>query len=295
MPNIIKLTESQLSTIINTIINEEAATPQIYTIQDVTLSGFFKKVKEQTKGQRIIPSSIQITITDKGTSVFKFQVSQNEKPVTILIPFSEEYDEGKCPSCDAVKSKNPKAKLLKAGKFGKKRVYHVYAIPFKRPDATTYSRGLVNMLQSQKAESFRSQVYDDRCPDAPTSKPCGGTLTIGYGTLVRNHPELKKYQKGTKYHLSKAMAAKYLIAHIDKNVLPLIKKQINVGLNQNQFDALTSFLYNVGNIGDNLKKAINSEDPTAIKKHWMSYVYDGGKFMRGLQKRRQDEVNLFFS
>lgn len=299
MPNLIKLTESQLKNIIQHILNEETTasikTPQTLTIQDPTLIGFYKKVKTQTKGKKIVLSSIQITISDKGNSVMKFEIADNAKPVMLLVPFSEESDNGKCPSCDTVKAKNPKAKLIKNGKFGKNRIFHVYALPVGKEAAKTYSRRAVQILQSQKTEDFKSQVYDDHCPNAPTSKPCGGALTIGYGTLVRNHPELIKYQKGTKFHLSKAMAAKYLMSHINKKVLPEIKKDITVPLSQNEFDALTIFLYNVGSLGDGLKNAINSEDPKAIKNYWMQYVYDNGKFMRGLQNRRIEEINLFFS
>jgi lysozyme len=228
-----------------------------------------------------------------GKSILKFETAENEKPVILLIPFSEEIDNGKCPSCDMVKTKNPKAKLIKIGKFGKNRIFHVYALPVGKPAAKTYSRLAIQILQSQKTEDFRSQVYDDHCPDAPTSKPCGGALTIGYGTLVKNHPELKKYQKGTKFHISKAMAAKYLMSHMNEKVLPEIKKDISVPLSQNEFDALAIFLYNVGSLGDGLKNAINSEDPKAIKTYWLQYVYDNGKFMRGLQKEEWKNLIYF--
>jgi hypothetical protein len=55
MPNFIKLTESQLSIVIKTLINENELSikPQNYTIQDVTLNNFYKKVKTLTKGKKL--------------------------------------------------------------------------------------------------------------------------------------------------------------------------------------------------------------------------------------------------
>lgn len=70
-------------------------------------------------------------------------------------------------------------------------------------------------------------------------------------------------------------------------------------LNQNQFDALVSFVFNVG--GGNfrrstllkvLKQDVNSDRIGSEMKRW---VHGGGKRLPGLVKRRNDEVKLYYS
>ena len=309
MPKIIKLTASQLKNIITQIISEEESfsSSQSFTIQDGNLNNFYTKVKTQTKGKRIVLSSIQIIVSDKANSILKFETSPSAKPVTLIIPFSEETDKGRCPSCEIVKRKNPTVKLVKTGKFGKNRVFHIYALPTapttsaetpikptRKKYATKYSSFAVQHLKSERAENFRSQVYDDKCPDAPTSKSCGGNLTIGYGTLIKFNPELKKYQKQSKYHMSKAMGLKYMMKHLNTNTLPAIRSVIKIPLTQNQFDALTILVYNVGNIGPTLANAINTRNNAEIVKYWLKYAYSGGEYWPGLETRRKWELKLFF-
>ena len=67
-------------------------------------------------------------------------------------------------------------------------------------------------------------------------------------------------------------------------------------INQNQFDALVSFAYNLGcgnlkNIAENLNKNDFSGATARMKK----YVYAGGNKLEGLVRRRQAEVDLFNS
>jgi lysozyme len=69
-------------------------------------------------------------------------------------------------------------------------------------------------------------------------------------------------------------------------------------INQNQFDALVSFAYNlgVGNLKSStlLKKVnANPSDPT-IRDEFMKWVNGGGKKLPGLVKRRQAEADLYF-
>jgi lysozyme len=69
-------------------------------------------------------------------------------------------------------------------------------------------------------------------------------------------------------------------------------------INQNQFDALTSFAYNVG-IGalqdSTLLKRVNKnpEDVT-IADAFMMWVYARGKIVNGLVNRRKKEIALYF-
>lgn len=61
--------------------------------------------------------------------------------------------------------------------------------------------------------------------------------------------------------------------------------------NQNEFDALVSFAYNVGSI-DQLTN--NGKRTRAdIRLHWLEYNKSGGKVIKGLTTRRTKELELF--
>ena len=69
-------------------------------------------------------------------------------------------------------------------------------------------------------------------------------------------------------------------------------------INQNQFDALVSFAYNLGpaNLKSStlLKKVnANPEDET-IRAEFMKWTKAGGRVLRGLVRRREAEANLYF-
>jgi lysozyme len=66
-------------------------------------------------------------------------------------------------------------------------------------------------------------------------------------------------------------------------------------LNQNQFDALVLFTYNLGSISKNsfLDKAIRSGDEKAAALQMLRYVYSNGQRLRGLEERRKYEAKLF--
>ncbi len=67
----------------------------------------------------------------------------------------------------------------------------------------------------------------------------------------------------------------------------------SVKLNQNQFDALVSFCYNAG--PGTLKKLLSERTPEKIAEHITDekYAKSGGKVLKGLVLRRQQEKKLF--
>ena len=73
----------------------------------------------------------------------------------------------------------------------------------------------------------------------------------------------------------------------------------NLNINQNQFDALASFVYNVG-VGNfrssTLLKRLkaNPNDPD-IANQFKRWVYGGGKVLPGLVRRRNEEAKLYFT
>lgn len=75
--------------------------------------------------------------------------------------------------------------------------------------------------------------------------------------------------------------------------------KLNLILRQCQWDAIISFVFNVG-IG-NFKSStllakirINPDDNSIIDE-FLRWVYANGKVIRGLQKRRLTEMKLYFS
>lgn len=131
-----------------------------------------------------------------------------------------------------------------------------------------------------------------------SSKPylCPAKIpTIGYGATF--YPDGKKVtmkdspiteEKGIE--LLKSMLVKFE-QYVDSYCIDTV--------NQNQFDALVSFCYNLGpaNLKSStlLKKVnTNPNDPT-IEAEFMKWVKAGGKTLKGLVRRREAEVELYFN
>lgn len=134
-------------------------------------------------------------------------------------------------------------------------------------------------------EGFYAKPY--LCP--------ANVATIGYGTTV--------YPNGVKVKLSdvsitKETATSYLMDNLttyEKSVDAFCRDDIN----QNQFDALVSFCYNLG--ATNLKSSTllkkvnaNPNDPE-IKFEFLKWNRGGGRVLKGLTRRREAEVQLYFS
>ena len=128
-------------------------------------------------------------------------------------------------------------------------------------------------------EGFRERAY--RCP--------AGIWTIGYGhTLgVKATDRITRDQAGRLLEQD--------IETAEKTVTALVKKP----LRQQQFDALVSFVYNLGSTNfarSTLLKKINHDpDDPAIRKEFQKWIYSKGTPLPGLVARRQDESNLYFS
>lgn len=123
-----------------------------------------------------------------------------------------------------------------------------------------------------------------------------GIATIGYG-FTYYLPGRKKVTMKDK-PLTKVQGdpmLKEILANYENDVLRMVKKP----LNQNQFDALVSFTYNLG--GENFSKSTllkkvnaNPNDPT-IAAEFKKWINAGGKPLNGLIRRRKAEADLFFS
>ena len=133
-------------------------------------------------------------------------------------------------------------------------------------------------------EGFRANAYPD---------PATGALpyTIGYGTTL--YPDGKKIKLGDK--CTKEQALEWLTVDCNRRAAAIGQLDVN----QNQFDAVVSFCYNLGlgafNKSTLRKKIIrNPNDPT-IRDEFNKWVTAAGMKMAGLVRRRKAEADLYFT
>ncbi len=121
--------------------------------------------------------------------------------------------------------------------------------------------------------------------------------TIGYGTT--------KYPNGTAVKegdvITQQEADDIFAYQVDTGYAPNVDLLVtpDVPINQDQFDALVSFTYNVGvnAFADStlLKKVkVDPNDPT-IRDEFMRWVYVNGVVVQGLVNRRQKEADYYFN
>ena len=127
-------------------------------------------------------------------------------------------------------------------------------------------------------EGLRLKAY--LCP--------GGVWTIGYGHTAGVKPGMV---------ISEAQAEEYLKA--DLIAFERYLNGLGLALNQNQFDALISFIYNVGtgNFSNStlLRKVRANPQDNSIMDEFLRWVYSKGRVLPGLQRRRLAEMKLYFS
>lgn len=113
---------------------------------------------------------------------------------------------------------------------------------------------------------------------------------IGVPTVGIGHTKgLTKAMVGKR--ITQAEADIYL--RVDLQTAEKAVDKLNLGLNQNQFDALVSFTFNCGT--GNLNKLCLGRTLTQIGNSLPLYCRAGGKILQGLVRRRNAEKTLFFS
>ena len=119
--------------------------------------------------------------------------------------------------------------------------------------------------------------------------------TIGYGNTY--------YPDGKRVTLLDKDITKQEAFDMFKEVANRFAKRVDTlvtsNLNQNQFNALVSFAYNVGtgNFSSStlLKKVNKNPNDLTIKDEFLRWNKAGGKVINGLTNRRNEEADLYFS
>lgn len=132
-----------------------------------------------------------------------------------------------------------------------------------------------------KFEGLRLQRYRDAV----------GLWTIGYGHLIQA-AEIQTLQTIT-IEEARVLLCRDL-AQAEQAVNNLVTRDIN----QNQFDALVSFTFNLGI--NNLKKStllrkLNDGDINGAASEFLRWNKAGGKVLTGLMNRRSTEMELFLT
>jgi lysozyme len=117
--------------------------------------------------------------------------------------------------------------------------------------------------------------------------------TIGYGTIV--YPNGVRVKLGDK--CTEAQAEQYLTFKLNQFEAD-IKRMVKVSLKAQQFDALVSFVYNLGPTNfskSTLLKKINLKEFDSAAEEFLKWNKAGGKVLKGLTRRREAEKELFES
>lgn len=120
---------------------------------------------------------------------------------------------------------------------------------------------------------------------------CVGVWTIGWGITNADYSITgTRIRKGLT--ISRATAEAWLEKSLERKYVPKVMKYYDkYHWNQNQFDALVSFAFNVGSI-DGLT-ANGTRSLETVRKKILEYDKAGGKRIRGLSRRREAEYALF--
>jgi lysozyme len=128
-------------------------------------------------------------------------------------------------------------------------------------------------------EGFRSTVY--RC--------AAGIPTLGFGSthgITMDSPPITE-EEGIELLMLD-------IAKFERAV----ERLITAPLNQNQFDALVSFSFNLGSgslQNSTLRRRVNRSEYERAAEEFPRWVFAGGRKLKGLVRRRYAERELFLT
>lgn len=157
------------------------------------------------------------------------------------------------------------------------------AIGFQSKAQVTGQRDISEMGYSiiREFEGLKTNAYLDG----------GGVWTIGYGTI--KYPNGTRVKSGDK--CTKQQAEEWLkndCGWVDR----CLDKYVSVAVTQNQFDALASLVYNIGETAfskSTMLTLINQNSLKAAANQFDRWIFDNGKIVKGLANRRAKEKTLF--
>lgn len=122
-----------------------------------------------------------------------------------------------------------------------------------------------------------------------------GVPTIGYGST--------RYENGQRVKLTDPEITKERALQLFQKTITVYEDAVDLyarnDINQNQFNALVSFAYNLGTQAlknSTLLRKVNANpNDKSIATEFGKWVNAGGKKLQGLVNRRNDEIKMYFS
>lgn len=127
--------------------------------------------------------------------------------------------------------------------------------------------------------------FEGFCPKATKAVKTEKYYTIGYGHYGKDVDENQS--------ITKEQALSLLKKDIKRFETKVMKYNDYYNFTQNEFDALVSFAYNVGNIDQLTAKGTRTKKEIADA--MLLYIKSGGNVLDGLRKRRTKERELFLN
>lgn len=130
-------------------------------------------------------------------------------------------------------------------------------------------------------EGFETKAYLDSA----------NIWTIGHGTII--YPNGKKVAKGDV--CTAAQAVEYM-KHDLRGFEATVNAKVKVPINQNQYDALVSLTYNIGQSAfsnSTLLRKLNEKDYAGASEQFLVWKKAGGEVVKGLLNRRIKERAVF--
>lgn len=178
------------------------------------------------------------------------------------------------------------------GIAGKQTLLAVQRLVGKEPTAPVPSGELMmsnkGMELLKEFEGFRSAPYQDIV----------GVWTIGYGNTY--YPDGRRVSGGDR-PLSEKEAHDLKLAVINKDFAPYVRNSLKastVPVTQNMFDACVSLAYNIGTgafARSSVVRQLTQGNKKGAADAFLLWNKAGGKVVRGLQRRREKERQLFLA
>ena len=143
-------------------------------------------------------------------------------------------------------------------------------------NSLNYSKS--GLALTEGCEGLRLQAYQDSA----------GVWTIGYGHTATVYPGMV---------ITQLQAEQFLLADV-QSAVHCVNQVVHVPLQQEEFDALVDFVFNVGSgnfVKSTLLVDLNAGRFSSCAQQFLAWDKAGGQVLAGLLKRRTTEAKLFQS